>query len=107
MEPIVAVMLVLGCDHSMMVCRQAPEPIVQYASVESCEEEMGIRVRMIDDYPMAVVECIKMPELASGQNVVVDWRFDATGGLIAEARVRDTGQMTADASTVTAQAGGV
>ena len=78
MEPIVAVMLILGCDHSMMVCRQSARPVEHYASVESCEADKDIQVRFVDDYPMAVAECIKVPALGSGQKVVIDWRLDAT-----------------------------
>jgi len=106
MEPIVAVMLILGCDHSMMVCRQSAHPVEHYASVESCEADKDIQVRFVDDYPMAVAECIKVPALDAGQKVVIDWRLDATNGLLAEARLRDTGQMTAEA-VLPAEAGGV
>lgn len=108
MEPIVAVMLVLGCDHSMMVCRQAPEPIIEYTSVETCEADKEMRARMIDDYPVAVVDCVKVPGIAPDQKVAIDWRFDAVGNLLSEARLRDSGRMTADASPVIAtQEGGV
>ena len=55
---------------------------------------------------MAVAECIKVPALGSGQKVVIDWRLDATNGLLAEARLRDTGQMTAEAA-MPGEAGGV
>lgn len=106
MEPIVAVMLILGCDHSMMVCRQTNEAVEQYASVESCEADKAIQVRFVDNYPMAVAECIAVPNLEPGQKVVVDWRIDATRGLHTEARLRDTGRMTADAA-LPADANGV
>lgn len=107
MEPIVAVMLILGCDHSMMVCRQSAEPVRQYVSVEACEADKQVRVREIDGFPMAVADCIKVPDLAPGQKVAIDWRIDAVGGLIADARVDDTSRMTADAGDVVANAGGV
>lgn len=107
MEPIVAVMLILGCDHSMMVCRQSAEPVRQYASVEACEADKQVRVREIDGYPVAVADCVKVPDLAPGLKVAIDWRLDAVGGLIAEAHVDDTGRMTADAGDVVADAGGV
>lgn len=106
MEPIVAVMLILGCDHSMMVCRQADQP-VHYASVESCEADKDLRVRFVDNYPMAVAECIEVPELGSDRKVVIDWRVDAAGGLLAEARLRDVGPLTAKAELRTTAAGGV
>lgn len=107
MEPIIAVMLILGCDHSMMVCRQSPEPVRQYASVEACEADTQHRVREIDGYPVAVADCIEVKGIAPGQKVAIDWRLDAVGGLIADAHVDDGGRMTADAASVVADAGGV
>ena len=105
MEPIVAVMLILGCDHSMMVCRQTSEPAPQYASVEACEADMNLAMRFVDQ-PMAVAECIEVPGLKDGQKIMIDWRLDATRKLFAETRLRDSGPMTAEVATVTA-AGGV
>ena len=32
-----------------------------------------------------------------GQKVVIDWRIDASNGLHADARLRDTGPLTAEA----------
>jgi hypothetical protein len=84
MEPIIAVMLILGCDHSMMVCRQSAEPVQQYASVEACEADTDMRLRFVD-YPVAVAQCIEAPGLSEGEKIAIDWRIDAVGGLIAEA----------------------
>jgi len=86
MEPIVAVMLILGCDHSMMVCRQSAEPVRQYVSVEACEADKTLRIREIDGYPMAVADCVEVAGFAPDQEIAIDWRIDAVGGLIAEAR---------------------
>ena len=95
MEPIVAVMLMLGCDDAMMVCRETPEPVRHYASIESCEADIEIRVREIDNFPVAVAECLDVPGLAEGQRVAIDWRLDSTRGLHAEAVISDTGQQMA------------
>lgn len=97
MEPIVAVMLILGCDHSMMVCRPVPQATNQYASIESCEADKNLRVRFVDNYPMAIAECVNVPGVGEGQKVVIDWNLDATNRVHAEARLRDTGPLTAEA----------
>lgn len=86
MEPIIAVMLILGCDNSMMLCRQAAEPVQQYASMEACEADKSLQMRFVD-YPVAVADCIEAPRAAPGQKIAIDWRMDAVGGLIAEARI--------------------
>jgi hypothetical protein len=91
MEPIIAVMLMLGCDDAMMVCRETTEPVRQYATVENCEADIEFRVREIDNFPVAVAECLKVPGLRDGQSVAIDWRIDRTGGLYAEAEAAETG----------------
>jgi hypothetical protein len=111
MEPITAaVMLILGCDHSMMVCREVPEPAPHYASVEACEADKDMRVRFVD-FPVAVTDCVAVPGLAPGEKVVIDWRLDAVGNLLADAELRDsapmTAEATADAPTLVASAGGM
>lgn len=100
MEPIVAVMLILGCDHSMMVCRRIAAPVPQYASVGECEADANMQVRFVDDYPMAVAKCIEVPGLVRGERVVIDWRLDAVGRLAAEAAI-DRGE-----AVIVADAGG-
>ena len=107
MEPVIAVMLILGCDDSMMVCRQSVEPVRQYASVEACEADKQVRMREIDGYPVAVADCIGVPGLIPDQKVTIDWRLDAVGQLVADAFPDNTGRMTADATDVVAGAGGV
>ena len=97
MEPIAAIMLILGCDHSMMVCREIARPAYQYTSVAECEADKSLQVRFVDNYPMAVAECVAAPGLEQGQKVVIDWRIDASNGLHAEVRLRDTGPLTAEA----------
>jgi hypothetical protein len=111
MEPITAaVMLILGCDHAMMVCRQIPEPAPHYASVEACEADKDMQVRFVD-FPVAVADCIGVPGLAPGEKVAIDWRLDAVGNLLADAELRDAAPMTAevktDSPTLVASAGGV
>lgn len=111
MEPITAaVMLILGCDHSMMVCRQIPEPAPHYASVEACEADKDMQVRFVD-FPVARAECVGVPGLAPGEKIVIDWRLDAVGNLLADAELRDAAPMTAQAAAeapmVVADAGGV
>lgn len=104
MEPIIAVMLMLGCDDAMMVCRENPEPVRHYASVEACEMEIETRVREIDGYPVAVAKCLPVEGSASGERVAIDWQFDPTGGLYAEARIDETKPMTVGADLQMASA---
>ncbi|MFZ2101518.1 MAG: hypothetical protein WAU86_13230 [Oricola sp.] len=97
MEPITAaVMLILGCDHSMMVCRQTAEPVRHYASVQECEADRDMRLRFVDS-PVARAECVGVPGLKDGEKVRIDWRLDATGGLFAEAELRGSAPVIADA----------
>lgn len=99
MEPITAaVMLILGCDHSMMVCRRVEAP-VHYASIEECRNDVDLRVRFVD-FPMAVAKCIDVPGLMPNEKVVINWRIDAAGGLMAETQLRPGGPMTASAGTI-------
>lgn len=101
MEPLTAaVMLILGCDHSMIVCRESNEPIRHYQTVEACKSDVDNRVREIDAYPVAVAKCIEVPETVAGEPVSVRWRFDLAGNLMAEAESAKTGRITAKAGTV-------
>ena len=104
MEPIIAVMLMLGCDDAMMVCRQSREEIRQYTSVEACRSDIELRVREVDNYPMAVADCIEVPETAPGTKISIDWRIDRTGGLIAGASIGPAGQQVAGADIEMASA---
>lgn len=85
MEPLVAVMMILGCDDAMMVCRQVPEPTRQYANVEACERDIDPRIRQIDGYPVAVAECFALPQ-ETATTVSFDWRVDRVGNLYIEPR---------------------
>lgn len=97
METIVAVMLLLGCDHSAMVCRQSNHVSPHYASVEACEQDINIRVRMNQTHPVTIAKCVTAQNIQPGQEVVVDWQLDRVGALTAEARLRDTGTIVASA----------
>ena len=104
MEPIIAVMLMLGCDDSMMVCRELPEPVRQYASVQSCEADVDTRLRDVDAFPVAVAQCLEVPGLGNGQRVSIDWQLDRTGGLYAEAVASETGPRIVSGELVMASA---
>ncbi|WP_306120164.1 MULTISPECIES: hypothetical protein [unclassified Roseitalea] len=97
METIVAVMLLLGCDQSMMVCRQSNETFPHYASVEACEADANIRIRMNRTAPVMMAQCVTARSVAESQQVVVDWQLDRVGNLHAKARIRDAGALVASA----------
>lgn len=94
MEPITAIMLILGCDHSMMVCRESTDPIREYQTAQACEQDVESRVREIDNYPVAIAKCIEVPASVAGEAVSVSWSFDRAGNLMAQAST-DAGRMTA------------
>ncbi|TCD13459.1 hypothetical protein [Oricola cellulosilytica] len=92
MEPLVAVMMILGCDDAMMVCRQVPEPTPQYANIEACESDIDPRIRQIDGYPVAVAECFELPR-ETATTVSFDWRVDRVGNLYIEPRQNDSAEI--------------
>ncbi|WP_421848780.1 hypothetical protein [Oricola sp.] len=104
MEPIIAVMLMLGCDHSMMVCREMPEPVRQYSSVQSCEADVETRIRDIDSFPVAVAQCLEVQGGGRDARVSIDWQLDRTGNLYAEAVISETGPRVVSGELVMASA---
>ncbi len=95
METIVAVMLLLGCDHSAMVCRQSNDVSPHYASLEECEQDINVRIRMTQNHPVTIAQCVAAGAVAPDQDVVIDWQLDRVGNLTAQARVRDGGTVVA------------
>ena len=97
METIVAVMLLLGCDHSATVCRQSNDVSPRYASIEACEQDINIRIRMTQTHPVTIAKCVDAGSVSANQDVVIDWQLDRIGKLTAQARIRDAGTIVASA----------
>lgn len=95
METVFAVMLLLGCDQSMMVCRQTADPVRTYHSMDACRADARLEARFGSDFQRPIVTCLHVDGASVEQEIAIDWHIDRAGELNAAIRVRDIGQMVA------------
>jgi hypothetical protein len=83
MEHIAAIMVLIGCGHGDMECRELPSPSVGYETVAMCEREMEpVLRRMSDDHPIVYGQCAEVDPALFEQDAVVAWDFGSNGDLL-------------------------
>jgi len=95
METIFAVMLLLGCDQSMMVCRQTADPVRTYHSMDACQADARLSARFGSQFQRPVITCLAVDGATRAQEIAIDWHIDPAGELNTAIRLRDVGQMVA------------
>lgn len=82
MEHIAAIMVLIGCGHGDIECRELPSPTVGYQTVQLCEGEMESVLREAsDDFPLVYGKCAMVDPALFGRDAVVAWDFSDNGEL--------------------------
>ena len=76
MENLVFAILMLGCDHTLEACENVPTPIEFYASREACEEILPLAFHEADTHPIALGDCVAVPEDWIEKDIVFEWSVD-------------------------------
>lgn len=84
MENAVFALFMMGCGHSLDVCRPIDSPVEFYQSEQKCEAGLGHFQRHVDGFPMAVGTCVAVQEAALESDIMFEWFFAANGSLVVE-----------------------
>lgn len=85
MQTVNAIMLLLGCSHDVQVCEPAELDQPHYENVAQCEGDIPAQRHFAEGYPLVVVKCIAVDNLPGNEAVRIQWHFDKSGVLIANA----------------------
>ncbi|WP_099864834.1 hypothetical protein [Pararhizobium haloflavum] len=82
MEHIAAIMVLIGCGHGDIDCKELPAPTVGYETVELCERDMEHVLRgASNNHPIVYGQCSAVDPALFEQDAVVAWDFDERGDL--------------------------
>lgn len=82
MEHIAAIMVLIGCGHGEVDCRELPAPQPAYETVVACERQMEDALREASDSrPIIYGQCAEVDPALFEQDAVVSWDFAENGEL--------------------------
>jgi hypothetical protein len=91
MEHIAAIMILIGCGHGDVDCKEVPSPTVGYEAMEMCEREMEDVLRSASNqYPITYGKCAEVDPAMFEQDAVVAWDFGSNGDLMIEVLPADS-----------------
>ena len=76
MENLVFAILMLACDHALDECAYVPTPVEYYASREECEDILPLAFHEAETYPVALGDCIAVPQKWIEKTVAIEWSID-------------------------------
>lgn len=81
MNDFIFTLLVLGCSHDLNVCREvAAEPMI-FQTEQLCEDHTISASREVDDFPIAITQCIAVNQSQVAEIADAKWYFSADGSL--------------------------
>lgn len=81
MNDFIFTLLVLGCSHNLDVCREVKTEPVVFQTMAACESSVEPAARSVENFPMAVVQCLPVEVSAADNLAQADWYFAADGSL--------------------------
>lgn len=60
MEQAVFALILMGCSHNLDVCEPVEQSFTAYKTEIACDDAVSRKIRLIDDFPMAIAECRKV-----------------------------------------------
>ncbi|MGB7433620.1 MAG: hypothetical protein WA921_14235 [Ahrensia sp.] len=81
MNEFIYALLVLGCSHNLDVCREATAQPMIFETSQACEASVQTAYLSVDDFPMAVAQCIPLEASSFNVNSETEWFFAADGSL--------------------------
>lgn len=74
-------LLVMGCSHSLDVCRETPGDMAVFESRIECKEELNFAVRTIADFPLGIGKCVEIEPQNRSNLSSAQWYFAVDGTL--------------------------
>jgi hypothetical protein len=91
MEHIAAIMVLIGCGHGEIDCRELPAPQPAYETLVACERQMEAALREASDSrPIVYGQCAEVDPALFGQDAVISWDFAENGELHVDVVPTDT-----------------
>ncbi|MEF2071779.1 hypothetical protein [Consotaella aegiceratis] len=83
MEQFAAFMLLVGCSGNGAVCTEIPVPVVAYESVETCQADLPVQIRMSgSDADHIYGACKAVDPEVFQQSATVEWEISRDGHLM-------------------------
>ncbi|HEY9055797.1 MAG TPA: hypothetical protein VIN77_01480 [Aurantimonas sp.] len=83
MEHVAAFMLLVGCSGDASVCREIPVPVPAYESLEECQKDLVLEMRLSGSTERRVLgACKAVDEEVFEQSASIDWAVSRNGELL-------------------------
>lgn len=83
MEHVAAFMLLVGCSGDASVCREIPVPAPAYESLEECQGNLALEMRLSGATERKVLgACKAVDESVFEQSASIDWAVSRSGELL-------------------------
>lgn len=85
MEHVAAFMLLVGCNSDVSVCQEIPVPVPAYETVEQCNRDLPLQIRLSGSSDRTILGACKAvePEVFE-QSASIDWSVSQAGQLSIE-----------------------
>lgn len=88
MEHIAALLLIIGCSDDLAQCKEIPAPIPVYETVEECEGDLPIALRMITGTAQQIMaQCVVVDPALEEEDAELVWDINPDGTLYASVEV--------------------
>ena len=82
MEHIAAFMLLVGCTGDVSVCKEIPVPVAGYESVQECQQNLSLQIRLSGTSDRKVFgACKAVSEDVFERSASLDWSVSKNGQL--------------------------
>jgi hypothetical protein len=88
MEHIAALLLIIGCSEDLAQCKELPAPIPVYETVEECQGDLPIAIRMVSGTAQKIVaQCVEVDPAMEEEDAELVWDINPDGTLHASVEV--------------------
>jgi hypothetical protein len=88
MEHIAALLLIIGCSNDLAQCKELPAPIPVYETVEECQGDLPIAIRMVTETAQKIMaQCVEVDPALEEEDAELVWDINPDGTLYASVEV--------------------
>jgi hypothetical protein len=88
MEHIAALLLIVGCSGDLAQCKELPAPIPVYETLEDCEADRPIAIRMLSETAQQIMaQCVEVDPALEEEDAELVWDVNPDGTLYASIEV--------------------
>ncbi len=85
MEQVAALLLIVGCSADQSTCREVPVPEPMYRSVEACEAQKPLAMRLAGSQePRLFSTCVTFDQTKGQESAELTWALTRGGELTVE-----------------------